>query len=298
MLDVIIVGGGPIGLYAAAQLQKKGLKFNLLEASSCLGGQTIELYPEKEIVDIPGIASIKSKDFISKLSGQIKKENIFLETMVSSYFRIDDFLRVSTNHGFFDAKNIFICTGLGFYKPRTMGLENEEKHSNILYSLKNFDFLANKKVVIFGGGDSALDWAKEISKISPFVSLVHRRTEFRGNPETIKGRPVKLFLPFIPHSLIVKENKCTGVTIEGVDNNELITLPADYILVSYGSVPSPSLFGLKNGPSFGAYVDERREAEPHVFAIGDCSSYEGKIKRIAHGMDDANRAIKAVISQK
>jgi len=294
MLDVIIIGGGPIGLYSAAQLQKKGFTFSLLEASSFLGGQTMELYPEKEIVDIPGIPSIKSKDYIDSLTENIDKENIYFGTVVSSFVHQDNCIRVMTNRGFFEAQNLFICTGLGLYKPRTMGLEGEEKYSNILYSLKSFGFLSGKRVVIFGGGDSALDWAKEISQISPFVSLVHRRTEFRGNSETIKGRAVKLYLPYIPHSIIAKDGKCVGITIEGVEDHDLITIPADFILVNYGSVPLPSLFGLKSGPTFGALVNERREAEPHVFAIGDCSSYEGKVKRIAHGMDDADRAIKTL----
>ena len=173
-------------------------------------------------------------------------------------------LSVTTSDGIIKAKNLLLATGLGFYKPRTMGLPNEEKYSNILYTLKDFNFLKGKKVVIFGGGDSALDWAKEISQISSFVSLVHRRTEFRGNPDTIKGRPVTLYLPYIPHALIESNEKLVGITIEEVNDHHLINLEADYVLVNYGAVPSPSLLGLKPGPTFGALVNEHCEAEPHA----------------------------------
>src|SRR5574344_821954 len=295
-LDCIIVGGGPIGLYAAVQCETKKLSFRLLEASESLGGQTLNLYPEKEIVDIPGIPSIISKNYITSLVQQIDPVNVSLNTTVTAFRHEKEGIIIQTNRGEMKVRNLILATGLGFYKPRPLGLPNEEKYSNILFALKDFSFLKDKKVAIFGGGDSALDWAKEISKISSHVSLVHRRTEFRGNPDTIKGCPVTLYLPYIPHALIEKDGKCIGVTIENVNDHQLVSLETDYILVNYGSVPSPSLLGLKPGPTFGALVNEHSEAEPHVYAIGDCCSYEGKIKRIAHGNEDADKAIAAIVA--
>jgi len=297
MLDCIIVGGGPVGLFAAAELQKQKRSFRLLEASDTLGGQTLTLYPEKEIVDIPGIPSIKAKDYIASLIQNIDPVNVSLGVKVLSYVREGETLSVTTSDGVIKAKNLLLATGLGFYKPRTMGLPDEEKYSNILYTLKDFNFLKGKKVVIFGGGDSALDWAKEISQISSFVSLVHRRTEFRGNPDTIKGRPVTLYLPYIPHALIESNGQLVGITIEEVNDHHLINLEVDYVLVNYGAVPSPSLLGLKPGPTFGALVNEHCEAEPHVFAVGDCCSYEGKLKRIAPGQEDVRRALAVMLSE-
>ena len=294
MLDALIIGGGPVGCYCAGKLQEMKLSYRLLEASASLGGQCSSLYPEKEIVDIPGLPPLKSKDVIARLLAKVDPANVSLSTAAASLRSERGQVIAITDQGEFAAKHCIIATGLGFYTPRTMGLAGEEKCPNILYSVKDFGFLKNKKVAIFGGGDSALDWAKEISKVSPFVSLIHRRTEFRGHPETIAGCPIALYLPFIPESLALKDGRCSSVNIKKVDGEERINLPIDYILVNYGSVPAPSLFGFKPGPTFGILVDEKRKAAERVFAVGDCASYEGKQKRIAPGFLDADAALSEI----
>lgn len=297
MLDVIIVGGGPLGLYAAEKLEENHLSYLLFEASSELGGQTERLYPEKMIVDIPNHDPIKAIDYINELTKKIDLKNVRLESPVNDIKENNGCVNVLSLGKSYEAKALIIATGLGFSKPRPLGVTNEEKYSNILYSLKDFSFLKDKKVVIFGGGDSALDWAREISAISSSVSLVHRRTEFRGNPDTIKGCQVSLYLPYVPHSLIEKDGACLGVEIEEVNTHEIISLDADNILVNYGSIPAPSLFDLTtSSEGFGATVNEVNQAKERIYVVGDAAFVNNKAKRIAPGQKDVERVISSILA--
>ena len=159
-------------------------------------------------------------------------------------------------------------TGIGEYRPRKLGLENEDK-CNVLYSLKDYAFLKNKKVVIFGGGDSALDWAKQLSEISD-VTLVHRRDEFRGNAETIKDCDIKIYLSYVPESMT--ENK---IKIKSVKSDPAIELDYDYVLVNFGQVIAKTEF----------------ESLNNVYYIGDSTG----TRTIADGIRQANEAFMKVI---
>ena len=133
-------------------------------------------------------------------------------------------IELSTGKTAYFCKKLIIATGLGASVPRPLGVEHENECENIIYSVHSFDHLKNKRVAIFGGGDSALDWAKEISAISDDVHLIHRRLEFRGNPETIKDcKNLKVHLPYVPSSIEYKDGKATSVTIKKVDADEFIT---------------------------------------------------------------------------
>lgn len=144
-MKVAIIGAGPIGLYFASLCEQYNIDYTIFEADSFIGGQLTHLYPEKIIYNIPGFESIKSADYIALLASNVDSSKIILGTKINSL----EELKTSYNH-------IIIATGIGEYQPRKLGLKDEEKY-NVLYSLKDYDFLKNKKVVIFGGGDSALD---------------------------------------------------------------------------------------------------------------------------------------------
>lgn len=285
---IIIIGAGPIGLYFASKCEKEGVDYLVLEGSDSIGGQLTRLYPEKDIVDIPGIKCIKAKEYIELLKGQINLEKVVLNTNVNN-------IEKGRNIAVFAGKTTYFCeklviaTGLGSSIPRPLGVEHENECENIIYSVKNIDHLRNKKVAIFGGGDSALDWAKAISSISDNVHLIHRRLEFRGNPETIKDcKNLNVHLPFIPHSIEVKGNVATSIKIKKVDSkNEFINIPVDYIFVNYGNVASQSTFPLKMENAF-ILVNEKQEADKNIFVIGDVSQHENKTRRIAPGINEAN----------
>lgn len=286
----IIIGGGPIGLFIAGKLKD----YLLIEASSALGGQITHLYPEKEIVDIPDIESIKAKEYISLLLKCVDLSRVHLDEKV---VEIDSKnLKVITNKGEYFGENIIIATGLGFSTPRKLGIEHEEDCKNILYKLDDLSFLKGKRVAIFGGGDSALDWAKELSRLSDNVSLIHRRTEFRGNPDTIKDcKNLSLYLPYVPYSLEKDGEKCSKITIKKVSETkeEFVSLDVDYVLVNYGQIAEQNNFPFDKDGAF-IKVNENFEAKPHIYVVGDASSYENKKRRIAPGNSEVEKLLKII----
>lgn len=292
--DIIIIGAGPIGLYFASLCEEKGIDYLILEGTPDIGGQLTRLYPEKEIVDIPGIESIKAKDYIKLLSTKVDLNKIATEETVVD-IKNGEIIEIITAKSSYFCKKLVFSTGLGTTTPRTLGIENESKAKNIIYSVKSFDYLKDKRVAIFGGGDSALDWAKEISAISDNVHLIHRRLEFRGNPETIKNcKNLAIHLPYVPASIELDEDKATSVTIKKVDDESLITIPVDYIFVNYGNLPLQSKFPFEMINSF-LKVNDNFEIAKNIYAIGDVAAYENKTRRIAPGNKEAEKVFKQII---
>jgi len=291
---VAIIGAGPAGLYFASLCEKNNIDYIVLEASDKIGGQITNLYPKKEIVDIPGIEMIISGDYISYLEKQVNSQNILLNKKV---------INIEGNIVFCDeltvqAKNIVIATGLGFSSPRPLGVEHENECSNIVYHVKDLEFLRNKKVAIFGGGDSALDWAKAVSKLSNDVHLIHRRIEFRGNADTIKDCVnLKIHLPFIPSSIKVENNKASSVQIKEVvgegQNGKTVDIPVDYVLVNYGNIASSLNFGFETEGAF-IKVDHENRVKNNIFVIGDACQYENKKRRIAPLIEESEKIIKLI----
>ena len=294
MKKVIIIGAGPIGLYFASLCEERGINYLILEGSNQVGGQISHLYPEKEVVDLPNIKSIKAIDYIRLLEGKINPKNIVFEANVESIKKGEN-IEVSAGKSTYFCEKLVIAAGLGASVPRPLGVEHENEVSNIIYSVHDFSHLRDKRVAIFGGGDSALDWAKEISAISDNVHLIHRRLEFRGNPETIKDcKNLAVHLPFVPGSIEVKDGKAVSVTINKVDEEgKSLTIPVDYIFVNYGNIAKQSDFPFEKDGLF-LKVNENNEIEKNIFAIGDICAYENKTRRMAPGINEANKVIKLI----
>ena len=187
--DVVIVGAGPVGLFAVHQLGIKGLKSEVIDNLDKAGGQCIELYPDKPIYDIPALPKCTGEELTNNLIEQIKpfKIKFHLNERVEEVKKTESRWNVKTNKGTeFDVSNIVIAGGVGSFEPRKFAVKECEKFEakSLFYSVKDKKIFEGKAVTIFGGGDSALDWAVELSKNSK-VNLVHRRDEFRGAQATV-----------------------------------------------------------------------------------------------------------------
>lgn len=289
---VIIVGGGPAGLYFANKCQNKSFDYLLIEASDALGGQLPRLYPEKDIVDIKGIDVIKAKDYASNLANNLKKEKVLLNTKVVDIIPGDK-IEVKTSTLSFSCDYLIIATGLGSSTPRPLGVEHEFEVKNIVYKLDDYSQLKDKRIAIFGGGDSALDWAKHLSKISNNVSLIHRRLEFRGNADTIKDcHNLAVYLPYVPDHIDVENNKATSITIREVVEEgktpKFIAIPVDLILVNYGNIAEATNFNFEKDGSFLKVNSTTYSIAKNIFAIGDVASYENKKRRIQPSIEEAD----------
>ena len=298
--DVIIVGAGPVGLFAVHQLGIKGLNAVVIDNLDKIGGQCIELYPDKPIYDIPGVPECTGKELTDKLLEQIKpfKTEFFLNERVDEVRQDNkDEWTVKTNKGNeFLSPNIIIAGGVGSFEPRKLPIKEAEKFEGkyLFYSVKNKDDLKGKNITVFGGGDSALDWALELSKFSK-INLIHRRNEFRGAPHTLSE-----LKKLEKEGKVLIKTPCQLDAIEGEENIKSITLKFDDGKVEKINTDIVlSFFGLimKLGPiaEWGLNMDKKtvqvnsenfQTNKKGIFAAGDICSYPGKLKLILSGFHE------------
>ena len=283
--DTIIIGAGPVGLFAVHQLGIKGLKAIVIDNLDKAGGQCIELYPDKPIYDIPAVPECTGEELTKRLLEQIKpfKTELFLNERVDEVFKEKENWIVKTNtNKEFIAPNIIIAGGVGSFEPRKISLKEAEKleDKSVFYAV--------------GGGDSALDWALELSKFSK-ITLIHRRNEFRGAQHTLseirklekEGR-VSIKTPCQIESLESEKN-LKAITIK-FDDGKTEKIPTDIILGFFGLI-------MKLGPiaEWGLNMDKKTiEVNPEnfetnkkgIFAAGDICSYPGKLKLILSGFHE------------
>ena len=299
-IDAIIIGAGPVGLFAVHQLGIKGLKAVVIDNLDRAGGQCIELYPDKPIYDIPAVPECTGEELTKNLLEQIKpfKTEFFFNQRVDEVKQDEDKWIVKTNNNKeFAAPNIIIAGGVGSFEPRKLSLKELEKHEgkSLFYAVKNKEEFKNKNISIFGGGDSALDWALELSKFSK-ITLIHRRDEFRGAVHTLTE--IKK---------LEKEGKIsikTPCQLEAVEGNEVIKsisikfddgktekINTDIVLGFFGLI-------MKLGPiaDWGLNMNKKtievnaknfETNKKGIFAIGDICNYPGKLKLILSGFHEA-----------
>ena len=298
--DVIIVGAGPVGLFAVHQLGIKGLNAVVIDNLDKIGGQCIELYPDKPIYDIPGVPECTGKELTDKLLEQIKpfKTEFFLNERVDEVRQDNkDEWTVKTNKGNeFLSPNIIIAGGVGSFEPRKLPIKEAEKFEGkyLFYSVRNKDDFKGKNITVFGGGDSALDWALELSKFSK-INLIHRRNEFRGAPHTLSE-----LKKLEKEGKVLIKTPCQLDAIEGEENIKSINLKfEDGKVEKINTDIVLSFFGLimKLGPiaEWGLNMDKKtiqvnsenfQTNKKGIFAVGDICSYPGKLKLILSGFHE------------
>ena len=304
--DVVVIGAGPVGLFAVHQLGIIGLKAEVIDNLNKAGGQCIELYPDKPIYDIPAIPECTGESLTNSLLEQIRpfKTNIHLNERVQEVSKEKNAWKIITSKNkTFIAPNIIIAGGVGSFEPRKFQIKEAEKFENkgVFYSIKDKNYFKNKKICIFGGGDSALDWAIELSKISEVV-LVHRRNEFRGAEHSAsvvrqleKEGKLKIKTPFQLNS-IEGENNISSITIKN-ENDKVEKIATDCLLGFFGLI-------MKLGPiaDWGLNLEKKtipvntenfQTNKEGIFAIGDICTYPGKLKLILSGFHEGALAARA-----
>ena len=304
--DALIIGAGPTGLFTAHQLKLIGLDCEIVDNLDKIGGQCIELYPDKPIYDIPAVPECTGEELTNNLINQLKPFDIkfHLSERVDEVKKDGDKWIVKTNKGtLFTTPNVIIAGGVGSFEPRKFSVEGHEKFENksILYSIKDKNIFKGKTVSIFGGGDSALDWAVELSN-NCNVNLIHRRDEFRGAQATVdkvheltKSKKINLFTKFKLKKLN-GSSKIESIDIED-DDKKIKNLKTDYVLGFFGLI-------MQLGPiaNWGLNIDKKtvevdtekfETNQKGIYAVGDICNYPGKLKLILSGFHEGALAARA-----
>ncbi len=297
--DTIIIGAGPVGLFAVHQLGIKGLKSIVIDNLDKAGGQCIELYPDKPIYDIPAVPECTGEELTKKLLEQIKPFNteFFLNERVEEVKQDrENWIVKTNNNNEFLAPNIIIAGGVGSFEPRKLSIKEAEKFEgrSLFYAVRNKEQFKNKNISIFGGGDSALDWALELSKFSK-INLIHRREEFRGAPHTLseikkleKDGKISIKTPCQLVS-INGDTNINSITIK-FDNGKTEKINTDIVLSFFGLI-------MKLGPiaEWGLNMNKKtievnsenfQTNKKGIFAAGDICTYPGKLKLILSGFHE------------
>jgi len=309
--DVVIIGAGPVGLFAVFECGMLKLDCHVVDALDAIGGQCIALYPEKPIFDIPGYPMIEAAELIERLREQASPfaPTYHLGHQVVRLTRTDIGYLVTTSAGLVIAcRAVIIAGGSGAFGPNRPPLDGLEQYENrsLFYLVKKRQDFAGKRVVIAGGGDSAVDWAVSLAEIAAHVMVVHRRDKFRAAPESVQKMrklaaegKVEMVIPYQLSGLEGENGQLSCVKVETLDGEERL-LEADSLLAFFG-------LAMELGPiaewgldlaGFHIAVDPATMGTtlPGVFAIGDIATYPGKLKLILTGFAEAACAAHAAFA--
>ena len=298
--DVVIIGAGPVGLFAIFELGLLNISCHVIDNLDKPGGQCAELYPEKPIYDIPSRVSISGQELTDDLLAQAKpfKPVYHLSQQVEKIEKLEsnEWLVMTSLNQTIQAKCIVIAAGAGSFVPRKIPIKDIEQFEdkNILYAVRNKSILEGKKLLIVGGGDSALDWTNELSKVSN-VTLMHRRKEFKASPDSVskmleleKDKKINFLMGQIQNIEGLDNGKIKIVT---KDNEEVTNFEVDYLLPFFGlkmELGPIANWGLNLDQNLIAVDTEKFETSvKSIFAIGDINTYPGKLKLILSGFHEA-----------
>ncbi|HWC93158.1 MAG TPA: NAD(P)/FAD-dependent oxidoreductase [Pseudolabrys sp.] len=299
--DVLIIGAGPVGLFAVFELGLLDIKAHLVDILDKIGGQCAELYPEKPIYDVPGIPYVTGIGLTEALLAQIKpfKPTFHLNEMVMTIENVGDPLfRVSTDQGkVFEVKAVVIAAGGGSFQPKRPPINGIEPYENksVHYAVRKMENFRGKRLIVVGGGDSALDWTLNLQPLAKRLTLVHRRDEFRGAPDSVNkmralvasgGMDLKIGQVT---ELEGADGQLTAASVKGKETVERIEcdalLPFFGLTMKLGPVAD---WGLKMADELIPADTGTFETNiPGIFAIGDINTYPGKLKLILSGFHEA-----------
>lgn len=306
--DILIIGAGPVGLFTVFEAGLLKLKCHLVDSLGQPGGQLTEIYPKKPIYDIPGYPSILAGELVDNLLKQIEpfKPGFTLGERAEKLEKVDDKLfKVRTNKGTeLIAPVIVIAGGLGSFEPRKPPIENIEQFedSGVDYIIKDPSKYKNKEVLIAGGGDSALDWSIILAEIAKKVTLIHRRTSFRGALDSVEkvmslANNGKINLITDAQAIGLQGNNSLENVIIEQEGKENYLFPVDYFIPLFGLAPKLgplSDWGLEieNNALVVNTVDYSTNI-PGVYAIGDINTYDGKLKLILCGFHEGTLMVQS-----
>jgi thioredoxin reductase (NADPH) len=299
--DAVIVGAGPIGLFAVFELGLVDIKAHVVDILDRPGGQCTELYPEKPIYDIPGLTVVTGQELTDRVMDQIKPfgAEFHFNQRVESLERLDGGFRLTTDTGtVLECKVVVIAAGGGSFTPKRPPLPGIEQYegTSVFYSVRKMENFKGRDVLIVGGGDSALDWTLNLQPVAKSLTLLHRRSEFRAAPASVQKMlalveqgDVSFKLGQVTE-LHGEDGKLRSVTIKGSDGATFEQL-AEVLLPFFGLT-------MKLGPvaDWGLNLEENlipvdtakfETSEQGIFAIGDINSYPGKLKLILSGFHEA-----------
>ena len=310
--DILIIGAGPVGLFTVFEAGLLGLNCQIIDNLDRVGGQCAELYPDKPIFDIPGVPYQTAEEHIGALLEQIKpfKYGLHLNQRVQEINQIDSkneiqkWKVVTSENTEFIATNVFIAAGGGSFEPRRPpNIVDPDKFLNngVAYSVKDKNHYKNKNLIIFGGGDSALDWSVELADIAASITLIHRRDAFRGSPNTeaqmrelVETGNLELKTPYVIEELL-GTNKISGVSIKNFESKEIETLDCNEILFLFGlnkKLGPLENWNLKlNGKKISVDTEKYQTSIEGIYAVGDINDYPGKLDLILCGFHETTLAV-------
>ena len=313
--DVVIIGAGPVGLFAVFELGMLKIKCHVVDTLEYIGGQCTALYPEKPIYDIAGHPKIEAAELIKQLEKQSAPFNpvYHLDQRVEKITtehrtpNTEHFLVETSKGTKIECRAILIAAGCGAFgpnRPPISSLEEYEKSKAVRYMVQSKEDFRGKKVVIAGGGDSAIDWTISLADIAEHIYLVHRRPKFRASPETVdqvhklaESGKVEMVIPYQLEGLKGKNGHLDSVIVKDLDD-KIKNLPADYLLPFYGlsmELGPIANWGL-NTDTHHIIVDQStcQTSTPGIYAIGDINNYPGKLKLIVCGFSEAAMAAHSI----
>lgn len=301
LYDITLIGGGPVGLFGAFYAGLRGMRTKIIDSLPQLGGQLTTLYPEKYIYDMPGFPEVLAKELAEQMIRQAMrfKPTVCLEERAEQLSHEADYWLITTSKGITHAtRTIVICAGAGAFSPRKLNAEGIDafEGNGVYYGVRDKSMFAGKRLLIVGGGDSAVDWALNLYPIAKEVTLIHRRDAFRAHEQSVQQllqSPVRILTPY-ELQRVEGNGALEKAVIFHNKTKQILELPVDAVILNLGFVAT--LGPIKNWglelEGNAIKVDHlMRTNLPGVYAAGDVVTYEGKLKLIATGVGEVCTAV-------